>query len=129
MANLPGSQLVAVQDDRHTLRRRSRPGKRTDGHLQLEISGLDAEQTQYADGMEDLENAKHIHELPKRDFVTVNIDYKQKGVGGDWPAIARTHKEFQLKGKRKYCYSYRIRLYNSKKEEVMKLLDYTLPNV
>ncbi len=79
--------------------------------------------------MDDLENAKHIHELPKRDFVTVNVDYKQKGVGGDWPAIARTHKEFQLKGKRKYCYSYRIRLYNSKKEEVVKLLDYTLPNV
>lgn len=30
----------------------------------------------------DLEAASHIHELPKRDFITVNLDYLQRGVGG-----------------------------------------------
>ena len=41
--------------------------------------------------MEDLEKAKHINETPRRDFITVNLDYKQMGVGGDdsW-APART---------------------------------------
>ncbi len=31
---------------------------------------------------EDLEQARHIHELPRRDFVTVNLDLRQRGVGG-----------------------------------------------
>ncbi len=41
--------------------------------------------------MEDLEKATHINELPRRDFITVNLDYKQQGVGGDdsW-VLART---------------------------------------
>jgi len=30
----------------------------------------------------DLEQATHIHELPSRDFVTVNLDHRQRGVGG-----------------------------------------------
>ena len=30
----------------------------------------------------DLDKAKHDYELPERDFVTVNIDYKQTGLGG-----------------------------------------------
>ncbi len=30
----------------------------------------------------DLEAATHIHELPKRDYITVNLDYLQRGVGG-----------------------------------------------
>lgn len=62
--------------------------------------------------MEDLENAKHIHELPTRDFITVNIDYDQKGVGGDWPAIALTHEEFKLEKKTAYYYAFRIKPYD-----------------
>jgi beta-galactosidase len=38
----------------------------------------------------DLESAKHAHELPRRNFVTLNLDLMQQGVGGDdswgaWP--------------------------------------------
>ncbi|MFW9991533.1 MAG: glycoside hydrolase family 2 TIM barrel-domain containing protein [Candidatus Odinarchaeota archaeon] len=58
--------------------------------------------------MEDLEKAKHIHELPRREHVTLNIDYKQKGVGGDIPAIARLHEEFKLKKNSLYQYSFKI---------------------
>jgi beta-galactosidase len=32
--------------------------------------------------LEDLEAAKHIHELPRRDNITLNIDHQQKGVAG-----------------------------------------------
>ena len=32
---------------------------------------------------EDIESTKHINELKKADFTTLNIDVKMKGVGGD----------------------------------------------
>ena len=31
---------------------------------------------------DDLEGAKHINELPRREFITFNIDLAQRGVGG-----------------------------------------------
>lgn len=57
--------------------------------------------------MEDLEKAKHPHELPDRDFLTVNIDYKQMGVGGDDSWGAQTHREYTLPAKQ-YEYSFII---------------------
>ena len=60
--------------------------------------------------MQDLENAKHIHELPKRNTITVNLDYKQMGVGGDDSWGARTHPEYTLPPKQ-YSYSFRLRPY------------------
>ncbi len=57
--------------------------------------------------MEDLEKAMHINELPRRDFITVNLDWKQMGVGGDDSWGARTHPEYALPAK---PYSYRFRL-------------------
>jgi beta-galactosidase len=58
--------------------------------------------------MQDLEDADHIDELPRRDTVTVNIDYKQMGVGGDDSWGARTHPEYTLPAK-PYSYSFRLR--------------------
>ncbi len=59
--------------------------------------------------MEDLEKAKHPHELPDRDFLTVNIDYKQMGVGGDDSWGAQTHTQYTLPAKDKeYGYSFLI---------------------
>ncbi|UCG48156.1 MAG: hypothetical protein JSU94_22100, partial [Phycisphaerales bacterium] len=60
--------------------------------------------------MQDLEKATHIHELPARDFITVNLDYKQMGVGGDDSWGARTHPEYTLPAK-PYSYSFRLRPY------------------
>jgi len=57
--------------------------------------------------MEDLEKAMHINELPRRDFVTLNLDYRQMGVGGDDSWGARTHPEYTLPAK---AYSYQFRL-------------------
>jgi len=47
--------------------------------------------------MEDLAEAKHIHELPHRDNNTLNIDYRQKGAGGDLPGLLALHDEYKLK--------------------------------
>jgi len=43
---------------------------------------------------EDLDTARHDYELQKRDFVTLNLDHLQMGVGGDNSWGARTHPEF-----------------------------------
>ncbi len=49
--------------------------------------------------MEDLAKAWHPYEIPTRNYVTVNIDYKQMGVGGDNSWGARTHPEYTLPAK------------------------------
>ncbi len=46
---------------------------------------------------EDLQNAGHRHELRKRDFLTVNVDSVQCGVGGDVPGIAGIHDEYRIR--------------------------------
>ncbi len=59
--------------------------------------------------MEDLESARHTNELPDRNFITLNIDHQQMGVGGDdsWSEDARPHPEFRLPAGR-YRYAFRI---------------------
>ncbi|MFN2197192.1 MAG: beta-galactosidase domain 4-containing protein, partial [Anaerolineales bacterium] len=46
--------------------------------------------------MADLEEADHIHELPRRDFLTLNIEYAQKGVGDLTSAFMGMPDEAQL---------------------------------
>ena len=55
--------------------------------------------------MADLETAKHDYELPRRDFITVNIDHRQRGVGGDNSWGKRPHDQFRLLAKT-YGYSF-----------------------
>ena len=46
---------------------------------------------------DDLDRAQHIHELPRRDIITLNIDMKQKGAGGDTPGLLALHEEYKMK--------------------------------
>ncbi|MFI1773406.1 glycoside hydrolase family 2 TIM barrel-domain containing protein [Thalassobellus citreus] len=57
----------------------------------------------------DIDNAQHTYDLVARDFITVNIDYKQMGLGGDdsWSLNALPHKEFRIPSK-DYSYSFLI---------------------
>lgn len=59
---------------------------------------------------DDIENALHTYDLKKRDFITLNIDYKQMGVGGDdsWSKKALPHEPFRVPVK-DYAYSFLIR--------------------
>lgn len=45
---------------------------------------------------EDLEQAKHLHELPRRDTITLNLDYRQRGVGGINSWGAKPLPQYQL---------------------------------
>ena len=60
--------------------------------------------------MEDIEKAEHINELPDRDFITLNIDHLQQGVGGDdsWSRNALPHEEFRI-APGNYSYSFSIK--------------------
>jgi beta-galactosidase len=71
--------------------------------------------------LEDLESAKHTYDLPRREFNTFNIDYKQQGVGGDIPAMAVLHKKYVLKGDEEYSYTFKIRGYSKDKGEFNSL--------
>jgi beta-galactosidase len=82
------------------------------GHGLMAIGGPLLNVSAWPYTMQDLEDAKHINELPDRDFITVNLDYKQMGIGGDdgWTWRARPHPEYRLPSKR-YAYNFRIRPY------------------
>jgi beta-galactosidase len=79
--------------------------------------------------MVDLEKAKHTYELPKRDFNTFNIDYKQQGVGGDVPALAVIHKKYKLVGNEDYSYTFRIRGYEKDQGDFNLLFKKIPPSV
>ena len=56
----------------------------------------------------DLANANRIHELPHRDNLTLCIDYKQRGVGGDVPSGCDPHDPYRLFAKKTYEFSFEI---------------------
>ncbi|MBN1581644.1 MAG: DUF4981 domain-containing protein [Anaerolineae bacterium] len=59
--------------------------------------------------MEDLETAQHIHELPRRDKITLNIDLRQRGVGDlTTPILGLPEYARSLAGVR-YTYRFRLR--------------------
>ena len=76
--------------------------------------------------MQDLENADHIHELPRRETITVNLDYKQMGVGGDDSWGARTHPEYTLPP-RQYSYRFRLCAYVPQMGDVQTVAHRVLP--
>lgn len=65
---------------------------------------------------------RHINDVKPRDLTSVNIDYKQMGVGGDDSWGARTHDEYRLTAK-EYKYSFRMKAIaaGEKPEEVAKV--------
>ena len=75
--------------------------------------------------LEDFENGpekeqRHATDLPKRDLVTWNLDYKQMGVGGDNSWGARPHDKYTLFPK-EYTYRFRLRPFSTKEENPMEL--------
>ncbi|GET25966.1 glycoside hydrolase family 2 TIM barrel-domain containing protein [Prolixibacter sp. NT017] len=58
--------------------------------------------------LQDLEQAKHIDDLPVRDFITVNLDDKQMGVGGidSWSRNARAMPPYRLPSDQQYQYGF-----------------------
>lgn len=56
----------------------------------------------------DLEASNHIHEQSRYLSTTLNIDHKQKGVGGDFPGALNLKEPYKLLKHVPYSYSYRL---------------------
>ncbi|MEM7371266.1 MAG: glycoside hydrolase family 2 TIM barrel-domain containing protein [Bacteroidota bacterium] len=75
----------------------------------------------------DLQKADHTHELTEREVVTLNLDLKQLGVGGDdsWSVNGWPHEEFLMKPG---AYQYQFRLVPvGKSKEISSKRQYRLP--
>jgi beta-galactosidase len=59
-------------------------------------------------GMSDLSVAEHAYELPQRNFVTVNVDHLQMGVGGDNSWGLPVNEPYRIKADRVYQWSFSI---------------------
>ena len=59
-------------------------------------------------GTADLNAALHPFQLPRRDYITLDLDLKQQGVGGDNSWGAWPHPDFLIPC-REYSYSFRLR--------------------
>jgi beta-galactosidase len=56
-----------------------------------------------------IEEANRIEDLESADYITLNIDHQQMGVGGDntWSLEARPHEPYRIQAK-PYAYSFII---------------------
>ncbi|TWT84213.1 Beta-galactosidase [Planctomycetes bacterium CA13] len=58
--------------------------------------------------MDDLATAKHNFELPEREFITVNLDHVQMGVGGDNSWGLPVNAPYRIKSDRVYQWSFTL---------------------
>jgi beta-galactosidase len=82
-----------------------------DGLLVADVGGTHLSVSARPYTQDDLAEAGHIHELPRRESVTLCIDYRQRGVGGDVPVGSEPHKEYRLHADTHYYYSFRLSPY------------------
>lgn len=55
---------------------------------------------------QELDAAQHAHELPAHQYTTINIDYGQRGVGGDLPMASQPLDCYRLWPGKEYRYSF-----------------------
>lgn len=55
---------------------------------------------------EDIEQAQHNYQLPRRDYININIDLNIIGVGGNDSWGARTLKQYTIDGNKSYSYGF-----------------------
>ena len=70
----------------------------------------------------DLEAATHDYQLPHRGEITVNLDFRQMGVGGDDSWGAMTHREYQLT-QNQYSYTFLLTPYQGTLDGLGHVMD------
>ncbi|WP_304942393.1 beta-galactosidase small subunit, partial [Vallitalea guaymasensis] len=82
--------------------------KQEEGFNVMDITGEFINMSMWPYTMMDLEDVTHSYKLPRKDYNTINIDYGQRGVGGDIPAMAFLKKPYKLLRYKKYYYGFII---------------------
>ena len=75
-------------------------------NLQVDFESMERTDGRQREG--DVVVNRHINDVKPRNLTSVNVDYKQMGVGGDDSWGARTHDEYRLTEK-EYSYSFRMK--------------------
>jgi beta-galactosidase len=77
---------------------------------------------------QDLNEATHTYQLPDRDFTTVNLDYKQMGLGGNdsWSQNARPMPQYRLSDDA-YTYGFTLRPYASDRGSAAEVAEAPVP--
>ena len=78
--------------------------------FRIEAIGSPFEASVHPYTLEMLDDAKHLHELNKLNFLTVNIDGAQRGVGGDVPAIAMLKPQYKIKRNTLHSFEVRVKI-------------------
>lgn len=79
----------------------------SNGNNMLKVTGLQEMNFRaWPYSEEDIENSRHDHELPRREYVNVNFDYKIHGVGGNDGWGARTMDAYTIDGNQPYQYGF-----------------------
>ena len=81
----------------------------TDGNgLRIEgMQGLSVRAWPFTE--DDIESNKLAYQLPRRDFINVNVDWKLHGVGGDNSWGKRTMDKYTLPGEKPYHYGFLLK--------------------
>ncbi len=80
-------------------------------------SNSQVDKTYRTDGLPDINASKHTTDIKEQNLVQLNIDYKQRGVGGDDSWHAMPQKEYLLKAKQKYTYSFYLIPFENKTKD------------
>ena len=79
----------------------------SDGSLRLNIRGLqELNFRAWPYSEEDLEGSRHPFEIPDRDYINLNIDYKIHGVGGNDGWGARTMDAYTIDANQPYSFGF-----------------------
>ncbi len=78
--------------------------------FRIEANGAPFEASVHPYTIEMLDDAKHLHGLNNLNFLTVNIDGAQRGVGGDVPAIAMLKPQYKIKRNQLHSFKVRVKL-------------------
>ena len=92
-------------------------------HIGLLVTGeptFEFSATNYS--LETLTQAKHTVDIVDAPYTTLNIDYRQAGLGGDDSWNPRTHPEYQLRSGN-YRFSYKIRPVDLSNNTIKELVD------
>ena len=76
---------------------------------------------------DDLTQAMHTYDLPRRDFITLNIDFRQQGVGGNNSWGAKPMERYRLVKGMPYYYSFRLSPITKRMGNVHKIAERILP--
>jgi len=87
------------------------------GLLAIGIPALNVSAWPYS--LENIDQALHTNELIDDGNITVNIDYKQKGVGGDtaWDERSRPHPQYRIPSGN-YTYKFKLRVFDKKIDNI-----------